>query len=151
MPCMNWSGLDHLQLGKYAEYYAKMEFTSYGYEVYTSEVDDHGVDFIAKAPVSADFYEVQVKSVRKTNYAFISKNKIIFDNKHLVCFMKFKDGEMPVVYVIPITAWAKPNAVLVDRNYDNGKAEWGINYSEKNQHFIEQYKLDNFFMRDKSS
>ena len=46
MPNLNWSKLNHLQLGKYAEYYAKMEFASYGYEVYTSEVDDHGVDFV---------------------------------------------------------------------------------------------------------
>ena len=37
-----------MQLGKYAEYYSKMEFTSYGYDVYTSEIDDHGVDFAAK-------------------------------------------------------------------------------------------------------
>ena len=44
----NWSELSYLQLGRYAEYYAKMEFSSYGYDVYTSEVDDHGVDFVAK-------------------------------------------------------------------------------------------------------
>ena len=48
MPDTNWSKLNKLQLGRYAEYYAKMEFTSYGFEVYTSEVDDHGIDFIAK-------------------------------------------------------------------------------------------------------
>jgi hypothetical protein len=40
--------LTGLQLGRYAEYYAKMEFASYGFEVYTSEVDDHGVDFVVK-------------------------------------------------------------------------------------------------------
>ena len=50
MPNLNWSKLTGLQLGRYAEYYAKMEFASYGFEVYTSEVDDHGVDFIAKKP-----------------------------------------------------------------------------------------------------
>ncbi len=48
MPDTNWSKLNKLQLGRYAEYYAKMEFASYGFEVYTSEVDDHGIDFIAK-------------------------------------------------------------------------------------------------------
>lgn len=25
-----------------------MEFASYGFDVFTSEVDDHGVDFVAK-------------------------------------------------------------------------------------------------------
>ena len=39
MPNLVWSKLNHLQLGKYAEYYAKMEFASYGFEVYSSEVD----------------------------------------------------------------------------------------------------------------
>ena len=38
MPNLNWSKLTGLQLGRYAEYYAKMEFASYGFEVYTSEV-----------------------------------------------------------------------------------------------------------------
>ena len=51
MPNTIWSRLSHLQLGRYAEYYAKMEFASYGYDVYTSEVDDHGVDFVARNPV----------------------------------------------------------------------------------------------------
>ena len=48
MPSKKWSGLNHMQLGQFGEYYAKMEFASYGFDVYTSEVDDHGVDFIAR-------------------------------------------------------------------------------------------------------
>jgi hypothetical protein len=48
MPNTKWSELNPLQLGRYAEYYAKMELASYGLEIYTSEVDDHGIDFIAK-------------------------------------------------------------------------------------------------------
>ena len=32
MPKTNWSELSPLQLGRYAEYYAKMEFTSYGFD-----------------------------------------------------------------------------------------------------------------------
>lgn len=41
-----------------------MEFVSYGFEVYTSEVDDYGVDSIAKKPGTNMFYKVQVKAVR---------------------------------------------------------------------------------------
>ena len=55
MPKKNWSELSKQQIGRYAEYYAKMEFASYGFEVYTSEVDDHGVDFVAKLPNSNRF------------------------------------------------------------------------------------------------
>lgn len=153
MPCLEWSKLNHLQLGQYGEYYAKMEFTSYRYEVYTSEIDDHGVDFVAKAPDTDVFYEIQVKSMCRGSYIFISKDKTKMDDRHLVCFLHFEDNEMPAVYIIPITAWKNPNAVLVDRNYDKpgqkSKPEWGINYSKKNKHLLEQYRIEKFFEEKK--
>lgn len=37
MPRTQWSKLSAMQLGKYAGYFAKMELTSYGFDVYTSE------------------------------------------------------------------------------------------------------------------
>jgi len=40
---ISWSKLNHLQLGKYAEYLVKMEFTRYGFDVYATEVDDKGI------------------------------------------------------------------------------------------------------------
>jgi len=42
MPNKNWSILNSLQLGRYAEYFANMEFASFGLEVFSSEVDDRG-------------------------------------------------------------------------------------------------------------
>ena len=120
MPNTNWSKLNHLQLGRYAEYYAKMEFASYGFEVYTSEVDDHGVDFIAKLPGENRFFEVQVKSVRDYGYIYMTKSKMPkLSEDRLVCYLHFIDGQLPDVFVIPATAWNTPNAVLVDRKYDN--------------------------------
>ena len=149
MPCLEWSKLNSMQLGQYAEYYAKMEFTSYRYEVYTSEIDDHGVDFVAKPPDKLGFYGIQVKSMCRGNYVFISKDKIKMDDRNLVCFLHFEDNAMPEVYIIPITAWKIPNAVLVDREYDKpgqkSKPEWGINYSKQNKHLIEPYKIEHFF------
>ena len=145
MPNLNWSRLTHMQIGKYAEYYCKMEFTSYGLDVYTSEVDDHGVDFVIKDR-RGNFYEVQVKSIRKTNYAFIPKDKIKTDKAHLVCLVKFTDGEMPKLYVFPATVWNNPNEVFVDRPYDKemqkSKAEWGINYSKKHLDILEIYAAE---------
>ena len=147
MPNLNWSQLNQLQLGRYAEYYAKMEFTSYGYDVYTSEVDDHGVDFVAKAP-GGQFLEVQVKATRG-NYVFIRKNKIILDDTHLVCYMLFLDGVLPEVYVFPATVWKTPNAVFVSRDYEKpgqkSKPEWGINFSKKNAEYLLRYSAERFF------
>lgn len=152
MPSTNWSKLNHLQLGRYAEYYAKMEFASYGFEVYTSEVDDHGVDFIVKAPKENTFYEVQVKSVRDYGYVFVAKSKMpeLTDNR-LVCYMHFVDGKLPDVFVIPATAWLNPNAVLVDRKYDKpgqkSAPEWGINISKKNYDLLTDYRAENWLQK----
>ena len=147
MPSLKWSNLNHIQIGKYAEYYSKMEFTSYGLYVYTSEVDDHGVDFVIKTQKGV-FYEVQVKSIRKTNYAFIPKDKIELDDRHLVCLLRFTDDESPEMYVFPATVWNTPNEIFVDRLYDKpgqkSKPEWGINYSTKNVHLLDNYKADIF-------
>ena len=147
MPNLNWSGLNHLQLGRYAEYYAKMEFASYGYDVYTSEVDDHGVDFVAKGPDDR-FVEVQVKATRGS-YVFIQQDKIKLDDSHLVCYMRFTDGALPEVYLIPATVWSAPNGVFVSHDYDkpgqSSKPEWGINYSEKNRHLLEPYRAETYF------
>jgi hypothetical protein len=44
-----WSSLSHLQVGRYAEYFIKMEFTLHGFDVYSAEVDDKGIDFVVRA------------------------------------------------------------------------------------------------------
>ncbi len=41
-----WKHLNHLQLGKYGEYFVKMELIRNCFDVYSSEVDDRGIDFI---------------------------------------------------------------------------------------------------------
>jgi hypothetical protein len=43
-----WNRLSPLQVGRYAEYLVKMEFTLYGFDVYTAEVDDKGIDFVVR-------------------------------------------------------------------------------------------------------
>lgn len=150
MPNTKWSELNNLQLGRYAEYYAKMEFASYGFEVYSSEVDDHGVDFIIKIPNKNEFFEVQVKSVRNYGYAFVVKSKMPeLTDTRLVCYLHFVEGQLPDVFVIPASAWKNPNAVLVDRKYDKpgqkSSPEWGISISRKNYGLLDPYKATNWF------
>ena len=148
MPSTDWSKLSPLQLGRYAEYYAKMEFTSYGYDVYTSEIDDHGVDFVIKN-AAGGFYEVQVKSVLKARYVYIPKDKIVADERHLVCLMLFIDGRLPDVYIFPATVWLTPNAAFVDRVYgkpgQKSKPEYGVYITKKTLSLLEPYREDNYF------
>lgn len=141
----NWKDLSSMQIGRYGEYFAKMEFTSYGFDVYTSEVDDHGVDFIAKNK-NGVFYEVQVKSVRDDNYVFIKKSKIILDEKHLVCFIRFIDGELPDCYVFPSTVWNNPEGTLfTSKDYEGLKSqpEYGISIKKKeNLKLMQKYQSE---------
>lgn len=132
-----WSQISHLQLGKIAEYYAKIEFLSYGYEVYDTAVDDRGIDFIVRK--NDVFFEIQVKAVRNYNYTFISESKMPnLSDKRLVCYMNFVDNESPNVYVIPAAAWINPSEVFTHKKYENGD-EYGINYSRKNAHILDDY------------
>lgn len=152
MPQMTWSKLNKFQLGRYAEHYAKMEFTSYGYYVYTSEVDDHGIDFVAKNSQDGQYYEIQVKSIRKTpegSYVFIPKDKMKLASHRLVCLLLFEEGKMPEFYVIPSLAWSTPGPLLVSRDYgkagQTSKPEWGINLSQKNMPQLAQFGAEAFF------
>jgi hypothetical protein len=146
MPNTDWSKLSSLQLGRYAEYFAKMEFASYGLEVYTTEVDDHGVDFIVKDK-NGRFCEIQVKSLRGKGYVFMPKSKFDINNKNLyLTLLVFENGKLPDIFLIPAEAWRVPNEVFVDRNYDKpgqkSAPEYGINISQKNYDILEIFKFE---------
>ena len=146
MPNTNWNNLSSLQLGRYAEYFAKMEFASYGLEVYTTEVDDHGVDFIVKDK-NGRFCEIQVKSLRGKGYVFTPKSKFDISNNNLyLTLLIFEHGKLPDIFLIPSQAWEVPNEVFVDRNYDKpgqtSKPEYGINISQRNYEILEIFKFE---------
>ncbi len=144
MPLKKWSHLNHLQLGRYAEYYAKMEFASYGLDVYTSEVDDHGIDFIAKTK-GGGFLEIQVKAIRQTNYVFMRKDKWNIDDTNLyLILLLFDDNKLPNVFMIPTKAWQNPNELFCEKNYVGlkSKPEYGINISKKNMPLLSEYEID---------
>jgi hypothetical protein len=141
-----WSKLHPLQVGKYGEYFVKMEFTSLGYDVYTTEVDNKGIDFIVRTSEDR-YYDVQVKAIRGYNYIYFLKNNFSTYRENLlaalVIFMS--DGELPNLYLIPSKAWREPNALLVSRDYGEGKKskpDWGINLSKKNEQLLSQFAFD---------
>ena len=146
--CQTQIGITYppLQLGRYAEYFAKMEFASYGLEVYTTEVDDHGVDFIVKDK-NGRFCEIQVKSLRGKGYVFMPKSKFDISNKNLyLTLLIFEHGKLPDIFLIPSQAWEVPNDVFVDRKYDKpgqtSKPEYGINFSRRNYEILEIFNFE---------
>jgi len=117
-----WANLNHLQVGRYAEHLATMRFIEAGLEVYTTEVDDRGVDLLVRyAPGRC--LEIQVKAVRNRNLAFVLKKPLgstpeevekRLRSGYRIAFFLFEDGSEPDFFLIPGYAWLEPNALLKD-------------------------------------
>lgn len=131
----NWTRLNRLQLGKYAEYLAKMEFVLHGCDVFTSEVDDHGIDFVVRTRAGRH-YDVQVKSCRPASnkYVFLQKSKFPIAPQSLLALVRFVDGEPATLFLVPSCVEGAPNPILESRDYGEGKKsapEWGLTLSKK--------------------
>jgi hypothetical protein len=138
-----WSQLSPLQIGRYAEYFVKMEMTLHGLEVYSSEVDDRGIDFVART-CKGVLYEIQVKSALKTDYIFFQKDKFVLRPSLLAAIVLLSEGFPPRLYIIPSTAWSAPNGLLVSRDYEGKKSrpEWGLKLGKKYLPLLEQYDFE---------
>ena len=150
MPKMDWRLLSKeskQKFGAYGEYYAKMEFASYGLDVFTSEVDDHGIDFVVK--VNSRYYAIQVKSLQAdTGYVFMKERHFDIADKGLyLCLLIFEQGQLPDLYLIPAFDWNQENDLLKYHKYDKpgqtSEPEYGVNISKKNMHLLDKYKFDN--------
>lgn len=142
----NWLKLNSHQIGRYAEYLSKMEFTKAGFDVYTSEVDDKGIDFIIRKSEN-EYYDIQSKSMRfpRTKYIFMQKSKFIPKNNLLLSLTIFEEKQAPIILIIPSLDWInKKHIALVDRDYKDKKSkpEYGINITKSN--IDELKKIYNF-------
>jgi hypothetical protein len=151
----DWARLNGLQLGRYAEYFAKMEFTLFGFDVYTAEVDDKGIDFVIRRGVERH-YDVQVKSVTadKGRYIFFPKAKFATTRDDLrenllAALVLFFRCQPPELFIVPSTRWQTPDGVFVERNYDGlkSKPEWGINISKKGRQVLSEFAFEKMVSR----
>jgi len=112
-----------------------MEFTLHGFDVYSSEVDDRGIDFVIRSERAGQqrYYDIQVKSARNAGYIFLPKETCRLRENLLIAVVLFLPGRAPDFYLIPSTVWLSPDGkVFVSRDYGEGKKskpEWGINLS----------------------
>lgn len=148
MPNKDWKSLSQKsrqKLGAYGEYYAKMEFASYGFDVFTSEVDDHGIDFVVKG--KERYYAVQVKSIQEdTGYVYMKERYFdIEDDSLYLCVLIFGQDRLPDLYLIPAYEWKEGNELLKYHKYDKpgqkSEPEYGINISKKNMTLLEKYEF----------
>jgi hypothetical protein len=139
----DWSSLNALQIGRYAEYFLKMEFTMFGFDVYTAEVDNRGIDFVIRRNATR-YFDVQVKSSRNMNYIFFPKKDFDLRENLLAGVVLFRDGSVPQCYLIPARIWEQSNALFVSRDYleKKSKPEYGLNLSQKNMPLLARYEFE---------
>jgi hypothetical protein len=107
-----WSKLTKPQLGKYAEYFAKMEFTRCGLDVYTAEVDDKGIDFVIRLS-SGCYFDVQVKSVRDRGLVCFPLHVFTPRPNLMAAIVVFPKGRQAEAFLIPSTEWInRPSGLL---------------------------------------
>lgn len=147
----NWKSLNRQQVGAFSEYFVKMELTMFGFQVYSTEVDDRGIDFVVRYE-NGPFLSIQVKSIREKGYVFMQKDKFVLSSDLYLALAILHEGEEPRLFLIPSIAWSEPNNLLVDRNYPNKKSkpEWGLNLSQKNMVLLEEYEFSKMFSKLKS-
>ena len=146
-----WSKLNHLQIGRYAEYLATMRFIEAGLEVYTTQVDDRGIDHLVRyAPGRC--LEIQVKAVRNRNLTFVLKKHLgsspeeIEQRLHCgycMAFFLFEDGSEPDFFLIPGYAWLTSNDLLKDNPEGNKTCgpNFQLNPTKKAQPILDQYRF----------
>ena len=149
-----WSHLSSVQVGRYAEYLVKMEFTLHGLDVYSAEIDDKGIDFVVRVDRKAqgvEHYDVQVKSSRNLNYIFFPKSKFKPRKNLLAAVVLFLHDQVPLFYLIPSMAWHEPGTgnLFANRMYEGKKSapEWGLNLSERKLSLLAPYAFENMIER----
>lgn len=143
MPRYIWSRLNKQQVGAFTEYFVKMELTMYGFQVYGTEVDDRGIDFVARFE-QEPFIEIQVKSLRSAGYVFMQKEKFVLREHLYLALGLLVDDQAPDLYLIPSIAWKQRNAIFASRDYEGlkSKPEWGLNISKKNVSLLQKYRFE---------
>jgi hypothetical protein len=145
-----WSEMTPQKLGRYAEHLVCTELLALNFDIYTVDVDDHGIDLIVRKRNSL-FLEFQVKSNRNLNYIFFPKATFVPRNNLFAVVVPFFEREAPQLYLIPSITWLEPNAFFVDRDYgqegQTSKPEWGLNFSAKNLPYLAPYAFDQIIQR----
>ncbi len=139
----DWQRLNHIQIGRYAEYFVKMEFVLHGFDVYTSEVDDRGIDFIVRRN-ETQYFDVQVKSLRGRGYIFFPKDRFLPRENLLAAVVLFEVGKVPDLFLVPSTVWLRGEDPFVSHDYTGKKSppEWGLKVAKKFFPRLQEFAFD---------
>jgi len=103
----SYAHLNNIQKGSFAEAYAKMAFTLEGFEVYSTDYDDRGIDFVTRWP-GGGFLSVQVKATDTTSSETnpnITESKFQKTSDFLLCAVRLAEGFQPKIYLARGSDW----------------------------------------------
>jgi hypothetical protein len=115
-----YSHLNDQKKGAVGEALARATFILVGFEVYKTEYDDRGIDFVTRKPGSR-FYSVQVKASGPTVNPFIYASKFQLTDEFLFVAVRLVDGKEPAIYVARGSVWKSP-AGCINYNPKGGAA-----------------------------
>lgn len=146
----NYKHLNTVQKGSFAEAYAKMAFTLEGFEVYTTEYDDRGIDFVIRNSTGR-FYSVQVKATGHSANPFISESKFIDSEDFLVCAVRLVEGSEPSIYLARGCDWSEASDCL-HYNASGGSAGpyYEVRFSDKHKQSLERHSFPVYIERLKN-
>jgi hypothetical protein len=149
-----WAGLNRLQTGRYGEYFAKMALVRAGFDVFSPEVDDKGIDFVLRLDGDvARYYDVQVKTVRsRSTYVFMRKEKFRLRSNLLLALVILDGAGEPEMYLIPAAAWRDARSPFASRNYEGKKSvpEYGLMLSSSAMIALEPFRFTGTIPVDRS-
>ncbi len=133
----------HLHLGRAGELLVTSEFIKSGLDVFSSEVDDKGIDLVLKN-AKGEYFDIQVKATNQ-NYVFMRKE--VFhprENLYVALLILNKKGEQ-LFALVPSLDFKKRDKpdFLKDNDYPGKKSkpEYGIYTSEKYTKEIKEHYL----------
>jgi hypothetical protein len=106
-----WSRLNPLQLGRFADLYFKMQFGLHGFGVYSAKVDERRNRFVLRGARDG-LWEVQVRGVRDYNYPFVTKSSFRIRQNLLLALAVFFEGQEPYIFLVPSTQWNETRVPL---------------------------------------
>ena len=141
---IQYSHLNTIQLGAFGEAFAKMSFILEGFEVYDTEYDDRGVDFIVRNKDKI-FYEVQVKTTGTTVNPFVYENKFKNSDTFLFCAVRIIEGELPTIYLAKGSDWEKAFQCLRHNpSGGNSGAYFEMSFAKKYQSELEKFQIESY-------
>ena len=141
-----WGHLDKQKVGRFGEYFAKMEFLRSGFDVYSPEVDDKAIDCLLRIDGPEPIYlEVQIKTVRLASpgYVFMRKRHFSLHANRRLALVVLQEGHFPELYLLPASLWQQPVSPFSSKDYEGLKSdpEYGLTVSPKSLAALEPYRL----------